>query len=94
MWILDLLPHEFPSARIMTYGFDTKLHGNNSTQSFFSLGDELRGKLEDLIGDSRGIEAHEAAGSASESNGNHIKPLIFIAHSLGGLIVREVCKSL
>lgn len=33
MWLRDFLPENTPHARILTYGYDSKLLGNNSTAS-------------------------------------------------------------
>jgi hypothetical protein len=81
LWILDSLrlSSRFSGSRIVIYGSDTKLTGNNSTQELSGLGDDLRSDLESL----NGIPAP----GTKHSN----VPLIFIAHSLGGLVVREVC---
>lgn len=91
MWLLDLLPQYFPTARIMTYGSDTKLQGNNSTQGFFSLGGVLLSNLEFVTGDVEDEKSYNADVAPSEEPQKHVKPLIFIAHSLGGLIVKAVC---
>lgn len=75
MWLVDLLPKAFPGARIMTYGFDTKLKGNDSIQGLDDLGGYLLSDLEHL---------RQSLGSPPSA------PLVFIAHSLGGLAVKEV----
>ncbi|KAJ5675776.1 hypothetical protein N7462_008673 [Penicillium macrosclerotiorum] len=78
MWILDGLREHFPTARLMTYGSKTKLDGNESTQTLEDLGRILR---DDLLGD---------LGSASSRVGKSFSvPSFFIAHSLGGLTVKE-----
>lgn len=33
MWLRDFLPQSVPDARILTYGYDSKLFMNNSTAS-------------------------------------------------------------
>ena len=80
MWILDSLESNssFSGARLLLYGSDTKLAGNDSTQELSGLGDDLRSDL-------------EALASNTATNTKLISvPLIFIAHSLGGLVVKEV----
>jgi hypothetical protein len=80
MWILDTLKSipKLSGCRLLLYGSDTKLAGNNSTQELSSLGQELRSSLQAL-----------RSTTATDTN-VYIMPLIFIAHSLGGLVVREV----
>lgn len=74
----------------MTYGFDTKLQDSSSTQGLSSLGDELRLSLQGLNADFDTGKADEDIASSGLDESDRIIPLIFIAHSLGGLIVREV----
>jgi protein SERAC1 len=74
MWLRDSLPHDLPGARIMLYGYDTKVSGSDSFQDLEALATTLRSHLQIL------------AAWKSESR---TVPLIFIAHSLGGLVVKE-----
>ncbi|KAH8679043.1 hypothetical protein BGZ60DRAFT_513281 [Tricladium varicosporioides] len=37
MWLRDFLPNEIPNVRILTYGYDTKLPGSQSTASIVEL---------------------------------------------------------
>jgi hypothetical protein len=37
MWLRDFLPMSIPNARILTYGYDTKLPGSQSTVSILEL---------------------------------------------------------
>ncbi|RDW57492.1 hypothetical protein BP6252_13752 [Coleophoma cylindrospora] len=74
MWLRDSLPKDFPHARIMTYGYDSHIHGSNSFQDFETLASSLRVSVE---------------GIKPPTNSLHVKPIIFIAHSLGGLVLKE-----
>lgn len=73
-WPADLLPTICEKARILTFGYDTKItkytSGPTNTNSIYSHGKDFLFSL--------GRE--------------HIldRPLIFIAHSLGGILVKEV----
>jgi hypothetical protein len=79
MWLIDDLPKQFEGARIMTYGFDTKLRHSRSNQGIDVLAQNLRVSLQDM----------RAGTSISVSSGRKPK-IVFIAHSLGGLVVKEV----
>ncbi|MCJ1385547.1 hypothetical protein MMC17_008670 [Xylographa soralifera] len=76
MWLLDNLKKDCPSARILTYGYDSKLEESNSFQT-----------LEDLtIAFVRSLQVvREQDISAALTP----KPIIFLAHSLGGLILKQ-----
>ncbi|KAF9640140.1 hypothetical protein BFW01_g11946 [Lasiodiplodia theobromae] len=73
MWLRDALPWEFPEFRIFIYGYDTQLQDSSSFQNLTDLGKELR----------MSIQETRVTGS---NNHNHI---IFLGHSLGGLVIKE-----
>jgi hypothetical protein len=99
-WISDLLPHSIPNCRILTYGYDVDTRGPTpiSVQSLFEHGKNL---AEDL---SRARSGSEVLCSVSKSIGSDLielpkllqherRPIIFLAHSLGGIIVKQVFYS-
>lgn len=73
MWLRDFLPHQFDRARIMTYGYNSRVIGNASTTTIREFAEQL---LETL--------------ASHRSHGDEKRPLIFICHSLGGIVVKEV----
>ncbi|CAG8898762.1 unnamed protein product [Penicillium egyptiacum] len=73
-WPEALLPQKLQKARILTYGYDAYVV-SKSTASLNRLLDHATNLLADLTSD------RESCGAPS-------RPLIFVAHSLGGL----VCK--
>ena len=72
MWIRDALPHDLPGARILTYGYDTRLAENNNFQNLEDVALTFRASLRIAL-----------SGSPPD------RPLIFIAHSLGGLVLKQ-----
>lgn len=75
MWLRDGLGEsvcsddsEKPMARVMTYGYDSKLHESSSFQHIGDLATAL----------------HQHLSSVEVK-----KPLVFVGHSLGGLIIKE-----
>ena len=73
-WPADLLPAICPQARVLVYGYDTKvtnyMASSTNKNGIFSHSKDLLFAL-----------------SREVSSG---RPLIFIAHSLGGIVVKEV----
>ncbi|KAI0968514.1 hypothetical protein F4678DRAFT_201649 [Xylaria arbuscula] len=78
-WPRDLLPTACPEARIMTWGYHT-LHSGNMP---ISAQPDLFAHVNDLLRELGGLR---------HDTGSQDRPLIFIAHSLGGVIVKEVLR--
>ncbi|PVF99568.1 hypothetical protein CPB86DRAFT_290098, partial [Serendipita vermifera] len=73
MWLKDLLPLDIPNARILTYGYDSDARRFTHT-STQSIFRHAETFVEDLT----------LARSA-----NPERPIIFVAHSLGGIILKK-----
>ena len=77
-WPEDLLPTNFPNTRIATYGYDSQVtRFFNGASSQTNILDHGRSLL-----------------SALEANrrGDPQRPIIFIVHSLGGLILKDALR--
>ncbi|KAM3495112.1 hypothetical protein MY3957_001534 [Beauveria namnaoensis] len=74
MWLKDDLPRMIPSARVMIYGYDTKLPKNPDCAKLVDLGGGLRLAMVGLWQDARPAST---------------KPLVLVGLSLGGLLVKE-----
>ncbi|KAF8518532.1 hypothetical protein BU17DRAFT_48526 [Hysterangium stoloniferum] len=77
LWLRDLLPKAIPRARILTYGYDGNTHGRPqlSYQTIYDLSETFIAKLVMFRKATRTLK----------------RPIIFIAHSLGGIILKSVC---
>ncbi|KAG8796234.1 hypothetical protein FRC16_009782, partial [Serendipita sp. 398] len=73
MWLKDLLPGDFPNARILSYGYDadTRSFAHTSTQTILHHADAF---VQDL---------------SRRRRSDHKRPIIFLAHSLGGVILKK-----
>lgn len=72
MWLRDALPKDIPTARIMTYGYNSIIANSTSMQNLEDLATSFRDSLLPLV------------------RSDTLRPIIFIGHSLGGLIVKQV----
>jgi hypothetical protein len=74
-WPLDILPGDFPCARVMTYGYDSHVtHWFKGPAMQLDIDQYGEGLL-------NAIEARRRDDSG--------RPLVFIVHSLGGLILKD-----
>ncbi|KAF4439923.1 ankyrin repeat-containing protein [Fusarium austroafricanum] len=72
-WLRDFLPYDVPNARILVYGYDSKLDNSHSIENIETMGSAL-------------LQYLKAFRASTKTND---RPIIFIAHSLGGLIIKE-----
>ncbi|EJT73036.1 hypothetical protein GGTG_09887 [Gaeumannomyces tritici R3-111a-1] len=79
-WPQELLSETAPSARIATFGYDTNIkhrfHGQISQNSVYDISRDLLVSLTSV----------RTSSSADD------RPLIFVAHSLGGIVVKELLR--
>lgn len=76
-WPADILPDDHPNVRILTYGYDSHVsHYFKGPGSKLNLSQLGEGLLNRVVGERR----------RSKSSG---RPIVFVAHSLGGLLVKE-----
>ncbi|RSL46584.1 hypothetical protein CEP54_013789 [Fusarium duplospermum] len=79
MWLRDYLPKDLQDrARILIYGYPSTLRNSHSQSS---LGDYSACFMQDLMG-------------IRSQHGIQNRPIIFIGHSLGGLIVKKALSDL
>ena len=75
-WPQDLLPQAFPQARILAWGYDVQIDQLLSSSSQASIFHHAETLLSDLA-------------ALRNSVSDKVKPIIFIAHSLGGIVVKD-----
>ncbi|CAD6592657.1 MAG: hypothetical protein ASARMPRED_006495 [Alectoria sarmentosa] len=72
-WLQDSLPLDVKGARVMTYGYNADVAFGNTTADVWDHAKSLLGSLID----------------ERETDDESKRPIIFIAHSLGGIIVKQ-----
>jgi hypothetical protein len=75
-WPTALLSKVIPSTRIHTWGYDADIDGFWSSASLNTVSQHAANLLSDMA-------------DLLESEGNNL-PIIFVVHSLGGIIVKSV----
>jgi hypothetical protein len=73
-WLRDFLPDVFPGARIYTYGYNAKIIFSKGTGNIIDFASTL---LELILDKRTGREQQR-------------RPIVFICHSMGGLVVKQV----
>jgi hypothetical protein len=76
-WPRDLLKEDFPMARIMTFGYNTNITQGYEAANQGNIFSHARNLL-------YGLEAKRRQAPN--------RALVFIAHSLGGILVKEVLR--
>lgn len=75
-WPKDLLAKDFPNARVLTYGYDSQV------TKFFKGPANQSGILAHGESLMRALEV--------QRRGCRQRPIIFLVHSLGGIILKQV----
>ena len=77
-WPKELLPDDLPNARILSYGYNSTVTNFFSFESINqnSIYQHAKDMLMEII--------------AIREDGKLTRPIVFLAHSLGGIIVKEV----
>ncbi|KAF5606142.1 uncharacterized protein FSUBG_6256 [Fusarium subglutinans] len=80
MWLRDLLPEHpnFENSRIMTFGYDSDLTDRSTVMELENWADTLLRSLNEV-----------RTGDEEKA-----RPLLFVSHSLGGLVVRKAMAQL
>ena len=77
-WPRDLLPRTAPDARVLTYGYDTKIR-------HFAVGPVSQNTVYD--------HGWNFLCAVEEVRRNEpLRPLLLVAHSLGGLVLKEALR--
>ena len=75
LWLRDFLPKDVPTARVMTFGYDARIEGGSSENSIRTTAEKLLNRL---------------SSKRSGSSGDCLnRPILFICHSLGGIVFKQ-----
>ncbi|KAK0729543.1 Alpha/Beta hydrolase protein [Lasiosphaeris hirsuta] len=75
-WLNELLPYQLPNARVMTFGYSANVLGNTSITGIRENARILLNCLRDK----------------REDDGEKKHPIVFLGHSLGGIIIKQALR--
>jgi alpha-beta hydrolase superfamily lysophospholipase len=92
-WLKDCLPHDLSDARIMTFGYNAAAALGRSMADVVDHARDLLSCLLDKrnrekVEDTSWLASHRAIADGISQEAR--RPIIFLAHSLGGIIVKQV----
>lgn len=73
-WLRDLLPQQVRNTRIMSFSYESTVQFSKSTSDIFTFADQL---LEYIL-------------ASRQKTGEESRPIVFICHSLGGIVFKQV----
>lgn len=79
-WPKTLIPTKIPNARVLTFGYDASVADWRSMVSESRVGNHAQNLL-------------NALANFREDDDTNERPIIFVCHSLGGLVCEDVCLS-
>jgi hypothetical protein len=77
-WPRDLVQHSVPNSRVLTFGYDTHVKHRLA-------GNLNKSTVYDIAGDF-------LASLEANRRGDPSRPMLFVAHSLGGIVVKETLR--
>jgi hypothetical protein len=94
---LDMLPAKIPDARIMTFNYESRWHKDAPKQRRSLCADQLLTALDNKRNEVNIIGLRflaELTLNVSQEKDTKHRPLVFIGHSFGGIVVEQVGAAL
>jgi hypothetical protein len=93
MWLRDFLPQDIPTARVLTYGYDAGVAFTQSRSTIRDFATILLEQIRTLRRKNKDKDVgvcQVPSASMLQANIYMQRKMIFVCHSLGGIVFKQV----
>jgi hypothetical protein len=95
VWLIDKLAKNFPQLRVYTYGYSPSIQAQSAREDTYEFADTFVRLMRRMRSDSNVCTSAliDTCANRVEYRQASVRrvPVIYLAHSLGGLLFKEVC---
>lgn len=92
LWLRDFLPGFLPGCRVYTFGYPSKVEDVNMHAGVQDYARKLISVMRSHIEESPVVSSHMLPRYIRLLHCHKNRPIIFVCHSLGGIVCKQVCS--